>query len=229
MRKLVKTALAALVAAVFAAPAWAAIDVTGLDPWACYEFNGDINNTGSGGRGWNSGGSSSSATGATGAANTAVSINKWTSMGDVSTVGGLTVSLLATEGTTHSTADNNGHLFSLAAKGSQGEPQWWLRNTGTTGQVKLQGVFTEDLTITLPTGSTDSTFHHYVIAISGDRTQAAVYVDGVPVETAGMTVKKTENGTGVNDAFYGYQVGARWGGGKPPVAWWMICTFTRRC
>lgn len=216
MRKLVKTALAALVAAVFAASAHAAIDVTGLNPWACYEFNGgDINNTGSGERGWNnSGGSSSSATGATGTANTAVSINKWTSTGDVSTVGGLTVSLLATEGTTHSTADNNGHLFSLAAKGSQGEPQWWLRNTGTTGQVKLQGVFTEDLTITLPTGSTDSTFHHYVIAISGDRTQAAVYVDGVPVETAGMTVKKTENGTGVNDAFYGYQVGARWGGGE---------------
>lgn len=215
MRKLVKTALAALVAAVFAASAHAAIDVTGLNPWACYEFNGgDINNTGSGGRGWNGGGSSSSATGATGAANTAVNINKWTGTGDVSTVGGLTVSLLATEGTTHSSTDNDGHLFSLAAKGAQGEPQWWLRNTGTTGQVKLQGVFTEDLTITLPTGSTDSTFHHYVIAISGDRTQAAVYVDGVPVETAGMTVKKTENGKGVNDAFYGYQVGARWGNGN---------------
>lgn len=215
MRKLVKTALAALVAAVFAASAHAAIDVTGLNPWACYEFNGDIDNTGAGGRGWNnSGGSSSPAPGATGAANTAVSINKWTNTGDVSTVGGLTVSLLATEGTGHSTADENGHIFSLAAKGKAGEPQWWLRNTGTTGQVKLQGVFTEDLTITLPTGSTDATFHHYVIAISGDRTQAAVYVDGVPVETAGMTVKKTENGTGVNDAFYGYQVGARWGNGK---------------
>lgn len=213
MRRLLKTALAALAATVFTAPAWAAIDLTGLNPWACYEFNGDINNTGSGGRGWNGGGSSSSAPGATGAANTAVSINKWTTTGDVSTVGGLTVSLLATEGTTHSTADGNGHIFSLAAKGSQGEPQWWLRNTGTTGQVKLQGVFTEDLTITLPTGSTDATFHHYVIAISGDRTQAAVYVDGVPVETAGMTVKKTENGTGVNDAFHGYQVGARWGNG----------------
>lgn len=215
MRKLVKTALAALAATVFTAPAWAAIDVTGLNPWACYEFNGgDIRNTGSGGRGWNGGGSSSSALGATGAANTAVSINKWTNTGDVSTVGGLTVSLLATEGTAHSTEDGNGHIFSLAAKGAQGEPQWWLRNTGTTGQVKLQGVFTEDLTITLPEGSTDATFHHYVIAISGDRTQAAVYVDGVPVETAGMTVKETENGTGVNDAFFGYQVGARWGGGK---------------
>ena len=215
MRKLVKTALAALVAAVFAASAHAAIDVTGLNPWACYEFNGDIDNTGSGGRGWNnSGGSSSSAPGATGAANTAVSINKWTSTGDVSTVGGLTVSLLATEGTAHSTEDRNGHIFSLAAKGAPGEPQWWLRNTGTTGQVKLQGVFTEDLTITLPEGSTDATFHHYVIAISGDRTQAAVYVDGVPVETAGMTVNETENVTGVNDAFFGYQVGARWGGGK---------------
>ena len=214
MRKLVKTALAALAATVFTAPAWAAIDVTGLNPWACYEFNGgDIRNTGSGERGWNGGGSSSPAPGATGAASTAVSINKWTNTGDVSTVGGLTVSLLATEGTAHSTADGNGHIFSLAAKGAQGEPQWWLRNTGTTGQVKLQGVFTKDLTITLPEGSTDATFHHYVIAISGDRTQAAVYVDGVPVETAGMTVKKTENGTGVNDAFYGYQVGARWGGG----------------
>lgn len=229
MRRLLKTALAALAATVFTAPAWAAIDLTGLNPWACYEFNGDINNTGSGGRGWNGGGDSSPAPGATGAANTAVSINKWTNTGDVSTVGGLTVSLLATEGTAHSSADNNGHIFSLAAKGSQEEPQWWLRNTGTTGQVKLQGVFTEDLTITLPTGSTDATFHHYVIAISGDRTQAAVYVDGVPVKTAGMTVQKTENGTGVNDAFYGYQVGARWGGGMPPVAWWMICAFTRRC
>lgn len=215
MRKLVKTALAALAATVFTAPAWAAIDVTGLNPWACYEFNGgDIRNTGSGERGWNGGGSSSPAPGATGAANTAVSINKWTNTGDVSTVGGLTVSLLATEGTAHSTADRNGHIFSLAAKGASGEPQWWLRNTGTTGQVKLQGVFTEDLTITLPEGSTDATFHHYVIAISGDRTQAAVYVDGVPVETAGMTVKETENGTGVNDAFFGYQVGARWGGGE---------------
>lgn len=214
MRRLLKTALAALAATVFTAPAWAAIDVTGLNPWACYEFNGgDINNTGSGGRGWDGGGSSSSATGATGAANTAVSINKWTSTGNVSTVGGLTVSLLATEGTAHSTADENGHIFSLAAKGQAGSPQWWLRNTGTTGQVKLQGVFTEDLTITLPEGSTDATFHHYVIAISGDRTQAAVYVDGVPVETAGMTVKKTEDGTGVNDAFFGYQVGARWGNG----------------
>lgn len=213
MRKLVKTALVALAATVFTAPAWAAIDVTGLNPWACYEFNGDINNTGAGGRGWNGDGSSSSATGATGAANTAVSINKWTNTGNVSTVGGLTVSLLATEGTRHSTADKNGHLFSLAAKGQAGSPQWWLRNTGTTGQVKLQGVFTEDLTITLPEGSTDATFHHYVIAISGDRTQAAVYVDGVPVETAGMTVKETENGTGVNDAFFGYQVGARWGRG----------------
>ena len=217
MRRLLKTALAALVAAVFAASAHAAIDLTGLNPWACYEFNGDINNTGSGGRGWNSGGSSSSAPGATGAENTAVSINKWTNTGDVSTVGGLTVSLLATEGTEPSTADENGHIFSLAAKGQGGRPQWWLRNTGTTGQVKLQGVFTKDLTITLPEGSTegstDATFHHYVIAISGDRTQAAVYVDGVPVETTGMTVNQTEDVKGVNDAFFGYQVGARWGGG----------------
>ena len=139
MRRLLKTAWAALAATVFTAPAWAAIDVTGLNPWACYEFNGDINNTGSGGRGWNGGGSSSSAPGATGAANTAVSINKWTNTGNVSTVGGLTVSLLATEGTGHSTADEDGHIFSLAAKGQAGEPQWWLRNTGTTGQVKLQG------------------------------------------------------------------------------------------
>ena len=60
MRKLVKTALAALVAAVFAASAHAAIDVTGLNPWACYEFNGgDINNTGSGEWGWNNSGGSS--------------------------------------------------------------------------------------------------------------------------------------------------------------------------
>ena len=60
MRKLVKTALAALAATVFTAPAWAAIDVTGLNPWACYEFNGgDIRNTGSGGRGWNNSGGSS--------------------------------------------------------------------------------------------------------------------------------------------------------------------------
>ena len=220
MRKLVKTALAALAATVFTAPAWAAIDVTGLNPWACYEFNGgDIRNTGSGERGWNGGGSSSPAPGATGAANTAVSINKWTNTGDVSTVGGLTVSLLATEGTAHSTADRNGHIFSLAAKGASGEPQWWLRNTGTTGQVKLQGVFTEDLTITLPEGSTDATFHHYVIAISGDRTQAARHHGHPhanrppPPPPPPWTPPRPPVG----------------GGGKPPVAWWMICAFTRRC
>lgn len=212
MRGITRTLGALFAASALAAPVWAAADITGLEPWACYEFNGSDANTGSGGRGWNDG-SISYTVGASGKANTAASITKWTAVGNVSTTGGLTVSLLATEGATHSTVDNNGHLFSLAADNNAGAPQWWLRNTGTTGQLKLQGVFTEDLVITLPSDSTDTTFHHYVIAISGDRTSAAVYVDGVAVDTTGKTVNATDAGTGVNANFYGYQVGARWGGG----------------
>lgn len=216
MSKFFKSLLLLLSAGLFSATGWAADpDVTGVIPWARYELNGSDANTGDGGKTWNNGGGFSyTVTGARGDAATNVSAtgSRWTSQGNSGVLSsGLTVSVLATEGTTFAGGtDNNGHIFSMAQKNQGGSPRWWIRNS-SSGTVKLQGLFTTALDVTNsvePTG-----FHHYVVRISADRTKVDVFVDGIKIDTSALTVA-----TNLDDTIYGYQLNGRWGGGTGPNA-----------
>ena len=215
MSKFFKSLLLLLSAGLFSATGWAADpDVTGVIPWARYEFNGSDANTGDGGKTWNDGSFSYTVTGARGDAATNVSAtgSRWTSTGNSEVLSsGLTVSVLATEGTTFAGGtDNNGHIFSMAQKNQNGSPRWWIRNS-SSGTVKLQGLFTTALDVTNsvePTG-----FHHYVVRISADRTKVDVFVDGIKIDTSALTVA-----TSLDDTIYGYQLNGRWGGGTGPNA-----------
>ncbi len=208
MSKFLKSFLLLVTAGLFAATGWT--DITGVTPWACYQFNGSEANTGSGGKAWNGGSFTYTVTGATGdaASNVAVaSGSRWTATGDFSVADGFTLSLVATEGSSLSSADNNGHLISMAQKGQSGYPRWWIRNSATSGTVKLQGLFTETLDVTHTENLTG--FHHYVVRISADRTVVDVFVDGEQIDTSALTVNPN-----LDDAYHGYQVNNRWGGGS---------------
>lgn len=208
MKRFLKSLMLLLCSGLFAATGWA--DITGVTPWACYQFNGSDANTGSGGKAWNGGSFTYTVTGATGdaASNVAVaSGSRWTATGDFSVADGFTLSLVATEGSSLSSADNNGHLISMAQKGQSGYPRWWIRNSATSGTVKLQGLFTESLDVTHTENLTG--FHHYVVRISADRTVVDVFVDGEQIDTSALTVNPD-----LDDAYHGYQVNNRWGGGS---------------
>lgn len=208
MKRFLKSLMLLLCSGLFAATGWA--DITGVTPWACYQFNGSDANTGSGGKAWNGGSFTYTVTGATGdaASNVAVaSGSRWTATGDFSVADGFTLSLVATEGSSLSSADNNGHLISMAQKGQSGYPHWWIRNSATSGTVKLQGLFTESLDVTHTENQTG--FHHYVVRISADRTVVDVFVDGEQIDTSALTVNPD-----LDDAYHGYQVNNRWGGGS---------------
>ena len=208
MKRFLKSLMLLLCSGLFAATGWA--DITGVTPWACYQFNGSDANTGSGGKAWDGGSFTYTVTGATGdaASNVAVaSGSRWTATGDFSVADGFTLSLVATEGSSLSSADNNGHLISMAQKGQSGYPRWWIRNSATSGTVKLQGLFTESLDVTHTENLTG--FHHYVVRISADRTVVDVFVDGEQIDTSALTVNPD-----LDDAYHGYQVNNRWGGGS---------------
>lgn len=208
MKRFLKSFTLLLCSSLFAMTGWA--DITGVTPWACYQFNGSDANTGTGGRAWNGGSFSYTTAGATGTAASNVAVtsgSRWTNTGDFSVADGFTLSLVATEGSSLSSADNNGHLISMAQKGQSGYPRWWIRNSATSGTVKLQGLFTESLDVTHTENLTG--FHHYVVRISADRTVVDVFVDGEQIDTSALTVNPD-----LDDAYHGYQVNNRWGGGS---------------